>query len=550
VVQGADREAAMARLVAGAGGRAAEQPALCAETAAVSWTELDQRVNRWISVLRGRGLETGDRVALVTGNRPATFEALLACLHAGLVAVPVSWRLTAPEMAYLLADSGCRAVVTDPGYADRAVAALRGCHRPPALAAVTGGDPPAGGTAAGEALGVLGSAKNRLRLCSPGELVPVEQLLAQADPAAPAGQCSGGVMLYTSATTGKPKGVVSPLFRPGADLSTVETTVARLGAAFRIPDQGRSLLVGPWYHAAQVFFSLFPLLRGCGLVLRQRFDAAATLADLDRERITTCHLVPTQFIRLLGLDEPVRTGFRGEHLRRVWHGAAACPVEVKRRMIEWWGPVLLEYYAATEAGIVTMIDSAEWLAKPGSVGRPVPPSEVLVLDEDGVPCPAGERGQVYIRRPPRMDFHYHNAPGKTAAAYRAPGTFTVGDLGHLDRDGYLYLTGRKLDTIISGGVNIYPAEVEAVLVGHPAVRDAAVVGIPDEEFGEQVLAVVELAPEAGLSETDAPESLDAHCRHALAGYKRPRRYRVVESLPRDPNGKLVRRVLRDPYWQA
>jgi acyl-CoA synthetase (AMP-forming)/AMP-acid ligase II len=502
----------MAGLITRLAERGQDQPALADERGALTWTELDQRVNRWIDVLRGHGLTTGDRVAMVIGNRTETFEALLACLHAGLVAVPVSWRLTTPEIAYLLTDSGSRAVLTEPAYAARTAAAM-----------------------------VTGDAAR-------DGLLPAEPLLAQADSDEPAGQCSGSVMLYTSATTGQPKGVRTSLLVPGAGLDRIAKTTQFLGSAFGLPERGRSLLVGPWYHAAQVFFSLFPLLRGCELVLRPRFDAAAMLADLERERITCCHLVPTQFVRLLALDQTTKDGFAGGALRRVWHGGAACPVEVKRRMIEWWGEVLVEYYAATEAGIVTTIESAEWLARPGSVGRPGPSTEVLILGEDGSPCPAGARGQVYIRRDARADFSYHNAPGKTAAAHRAAGTFTVGDLGYLDDDGYLFLTGRSPDTIISGGVNIYPAEIETVLLDHPAVRDAAVFGIPDEEFGERVMAAIELQPDAGLADADVPETLDAHCRPRLAGYKRPREYTVLAALPRADTGKLSRKVLRDPYW--
>ncbi len=494
--------------------------------AAMTWAELDRRVNQWIAVLRQHGLATGDRVALVTGNRPATFEVLLACLHSGLVAVPVSWRLTATEIGYLLADSGAQAVIADSAYASRAAGAIALAGTRPALAVVTNGEPRAG-------------------------LPPAAKLLAVASDGEPADQCSGSVMLYTSATTGQPKGVVtSALFTPGASVEKIGRTAATIGGAVGIPEDGRSLLIGPWYHAAQLFFSLFPLLRGCTLVLRQRFDAAAALADLDRERITLCHLVPTQFIRFLALGDQARAGFHGGSLRRVWHGGGACPVEVKREMIDWWGPVLVEYYGATEAGIVTMIDSGEWLARPGSVGRPAPPTEVIVVGEDGAECPPGVPGQVYVRRPAQLDFQYHNAPGKTAAAHRAPGTFTVGDLGRLDEDGYLFLTGRATDTIVSGGVNIYPAEVEAALTAHPAVRDVAVLGVPDEEFGERVMAVVEIDADGGVAAGDLPAVLDTHCRDRLADYKRPRRYEVVSRLPREPTGKLGKQVLRERYWSG
>jgi long-chain acyl-CoA synthetase len=490
----------------------------------LSWAALDRRVNRWVDLLRGAGLSVGDRVAFVTGNQHVTFEALLACLHAGLVVVPVSWRLTAGEITYLLRDSDSRAVITEPRYAAKVAEAADRAGIRPKVAAVAGD-------------------------CDLAGLAAVEELLAGADAGEPPDQCSGSVMLYTSATTGRPKGVVTSLLVPGAGLDRVRRTVTALGEAFGIPDRGRALLTGPWYHAAQVFFSLFPLLRGSGLVLRRRFDPAAVFTDLADEGITMCHLVPTQFVRMLARHEQSGGGVPAPAgLRRVWHGGAACPVGVKRRMIDWWGPIFTEYYAATEAGIVTTIDSTEWLARPGSVGRPGARTEVVILGEDGAELPPGQVGTIYIRRGTGSDFRYHNAPEKTSAAYRAPGMFTVGDLGRLDRDGYLYLTGRRLDTIISGGVNIYPAEVEAALLGHPAVRDAAVFGIPDGEFGERVMAVVELVPGTDPAEPGMAEVLDAHCRQHLADFKRPRRYRVVDQLPREPTGKLDRRALRDPYW--
>src|SRR5712691_4634734 len=498
------------------------QLALADGREAVSRADLNRRVNQWIDVLRGGELRTGDRVALVVGNRLVAYEVLLACLHAGLVAVPVSWRLTAPEIAYVLADSGSRAVVTEPGYAGRVVQAVRDAGITPALTLVSGDREHAG-------------------------LAPAGELLAAAGSGEPAGQCSGSVMLYTSATTGHPKGVMLGLFAPGAVTGRIGRTAAVVGTTLGIPPHGRSLLIGPWYHAAQLIFSLFPLLRGSGLVMRQRFDAAATLADLSAEHITNCHLVPTQFIRLLALEAPARAAWAAHSLQRVWHGGAACPVDVKRAMIEWWGPVFTEYYAATEAGIITMIDSVEWLGRPGSVGRPIQRTAVEIVGEDGAQCPVGVAGRVFVRRPAELDFEYHNAPGKTAGAHSAPGMFTVGDLGWLDNDGYLYLSGREMDTIIAGGMNIYPAEVEAALLSHPAVRDAAVFGIRDDDFGELVMAVIETVPETAVSAEDLPEDLARHCRQRLADYKRPRRYQIVDQLPREPTGKLSKRLLRDRY---
>lgn len=489
---------------------------------ASGWAEFGARVNAWIHLLRSRGLATGDRVAFLLGNRRETFEAMLACLHTGLVVVPVNARLTAGEARHIMGDAACRAVVTEPRHAAAAMAAAAGAGVPATNALLVGA-------------GAEGACRG---------LVAVEPLLAGAGVEEPTDQRCGALLLYTSGTTGAPKGVANGLFTMGAPMSRVADRLAVLGRLFGVPEGRRALLVGPWYHSAQLFFSLLPLVRGGGLVIRERFDAAATLADVDRWRIELAHLVPTQLIRLLRLDAATRGAFRGSSLLRVWHGGGPCPIEVKRRMIEWWGPVLVEYYGATEAGIVAMIDSAEWLARPGSVGRPVPSTEVVVVGADGRELGPGEEGTVYVRRRAGAGFHYHNAAEDTRRAYRGPGEFTVGDLGRLDEDGYLYLTGRSPDVIVTGGVNVYPAEVESVLLNHPGVRDAVVVGVPDEEFGERVMAVVELAA-GGPARHRAPEALDRHCRSALAGFKVPRAYRFVDRLPRDDAGKVSRRALRD-----
>ncbi|MET8087568.1 cytochrome P450 [Micromonospora sp. NPDC005237] len=491
--------------------------ALTDERTTRTWAELDRSVDRWIGVLRGAGLDVGDRVAFVLGNRHETFEALLACVHAGLVAVPVNWHLTAPEIAHILTDCGARAVLTEAAYAPTvrdAVARTPG--GPDRLVTVDGGD---GFTA-------------------------VDDL--PAGPGVPA--FSGGVLLYTSGTSGRPKGVVNPLLKVGAPIDRVAATTEALGGGLGIPTQGQALLVGPWYHSAQLFFAQFPLLRGCGLVLRRGFDPVEVLRVIDDEKITISHLVPTQFIRLLRVDAGTRAAFSGASLARIWHGGGPCPPETKRAMIEWWGPVFVEYYAATEAGIVTLADSHTWLARPGTVGRPAPPTEVVVVDDEGRPVPAGQEGRVAVRRPPGRGFHYHNAPEQTEQAHVAPHTFTVGDLGHLDDDGYLFLTGRSAELIVTGGVNVYPAEVEAVLSTHPAVQDSVVIGVPDDEFGEQVRAVVQLDPTWPTRGVE--QALDAHCRTSLAGFKVPRSYEVVDRIPREPTGKVPRRALRDRYRRA
>jgi acyl-CoA synthetase (AMP-forming)/AMP-acid ligase II len=490
-----------------------DERAVIDERSAVTWAELDRSVDRWIGVLRGNGLVEGDRVAFVLSNRRETFEALLACVHAGLVAVPVNWHLTAPEIAHIVTDSGARAVITEAAYADtvRAVPDL------PALRITVDG-------------GAGFTAYTAMRT---GPVVPA---------------VSGGVLLYTSGTSGAPKGVVNPLLKVGNPIDRVAATTATIGGGLGIPTDGRALLVGPWYHSAQLFFAQFPLLRGCTLVIRQKFDPAEVLRVIDQEKISISHLVPTQFIRLLRAQPGVRSAFSGATLQRIWHGGGPCPQETKRAMIDWWGPVFVEYYAATEAGIVTLVDSQTWLERPGTVGRPAPPTEVLVVDEQGHELPAGHEGQVAVRRPPGRGFHYHNAPEKTAAAHVAPETFTVGDLGFLDADGYLYLTGRSAEVIVSGGVNIYPAEVEAVLLNHPAVLDAVVIGTPDEEFGERVRALVQLNP--AVCATGIADELDRHCRGSLAGFKVPRAYEILDRFPRQESGKIARSALREPYWTA
>ena len=493
------------------------EPAIIDDTGSCTWRELDEQVDRWRAALYGAGLERGDRVAFVLGNRRETYQALLACLHTGVTAVPVNWRLTAPEMAYILADSGSKGVITEAAFAATVADAIsQAGTEVPLRASVDAG-------AAGFAT--------------------LDEL-----PAGEGDDCSGGVLLYTSGTSGRPKGVVTSVLSVGAPVSRVAASAAALGAAFDIPREGRALLVGPWYHSGQVFFSLYPLLLGCSLVMRHKFDAAETLRVIDQERITIAHLVPTQFIRMLKLPAQVRAGFDGSSLVRIWHGGSPCPREAKAAMIDWWGPVLVEYYAATESGIVTRIDSEAWLKRPGSVGRAKPPVEILIVGEDGEPLPAGQEGRVAIKPPPGRTFSYANAPEKTEAAYLSPGAFTVGDVGYLDDEGYLFLTARSVEIIVSGGVNIYPAEIEAVLLGHPAVRDAVAIGVPDEEFGEQVKALVELEPDT--DQTGLAEALDAHCRAELAGFKVPRSYEFVPELPREPTGKVARRPLREPYWAA
>lgn len=484
-----------------------------------TWSDFNNRVNKWIRLFREHGLQVGDRLSLLIGNCCETFEVLAASIHTGITVVPVNYHLLKDEVSYIIQDSGSRGLVTDPEHADLGAGALQDAGSDVVLRIVTGDTSVAGFTA-------------------------LEPALAALDDSEPDAQCSGALLLYTSGTTGRPKGVMNDMFQPGASLERVVGLLTMLGAGFGIPERGRALLVGPWYHSAQIFFSLFPMLRRCQLFIHRRFDAVATMETIDRERITTCHLVPTQFIRLLRVDPEVRERFDGSSLKQVWHSGGACPVHVKRQMIEWWGPKLNEFYAASEGGVVATITSEEWLKKPGSVGRAAPGTEIVAVDENGKELPPESEGILYVRRSPDRDFYYHNAPEKTKSAYLAPGFFTFGDVGHVDRDGFVYITGRASDVINSGGVNIYPAEIEAVLVGHPLVADVAVFAVPDAEFGEQVKAAVVLVDGA----EPAADELDRFARERLAGFKVPRSYDFVPALPRDPSGKLRKQLLRDRYW--
>ncbi len=347
-------------------------------------------------------------------------------------------------------------------------------------------------------------------------------------------------MLYTSGTTGRPKGV----FRAGSTRSSLIGPMMQ-SSDFR-PGEDTSLITGPLYHAAPLAINMaVPLAVGVGSILMDRWDAEETLRLIESRRVTHSHLVPTMFHRMLQLPEEIRSSYDLSSLRWVVHGAAPCPEHVKSEMIRWWGPILYEYYAATEGGGF-WIDSEEWLRKPGSVGRiDSDRFEVSVLDDEGEVLAPGKIGTVYFKAPDQGRFEYFKAPEKTASAYRGD-YYTMGDLGRFDEDGYLFLTGRSAELILSGGVNIYPAEVDAVLLQHVAVADAAAIGIPNEEWGEEVKAVVQLIRGTSPSEALATELL-AYCREHLARYKCPRSVDFVGDLPRLDSGTIQRRKVRELY---
>ena len=487
--------------VAYAAARRPEHPAIIAPSGDRSFAELNANANRLASALRARGFGEGDAVAILCANRAEFAETWAACTRAGFRLTTVNWHLTAEEAAYIVADCEARAFVADATHA--------------------GAVPATDDVEVRIAVGGL----------LPG-FEPWDDVLGEGDPTDLADPTLGTAMLYTSGTTGYPKGVWKP---PDPDGLVLGVSIYGYG------DDDVHLCTGPLYHAAPYAISLaVPLTAGAPVVLMDRWDPITTLELIERHRITHSHLVPTMFHRLLSLPEDDRKRFDVSSLKGVLHGAAPCPVSVKQQMIEWWGPVLVEYYAATE-GAGTVVDSTTWLSKPGTVGR-VDPARVFVGDDEGQPLSADTEGLVWLQAKGVARFEYFGDDDKTARTYRGD-HFTLGDVGRIDADGFLFLTDRSANLIISGGVNIYPAEIDAVLFGHPAVADAATIGVPDDEWGEIVLAVVELKPDA----TATAEELIEWCRSRLAGFKCPRRVDFADHLPRDDNGKLYKRRLRDDY---
>jgi len=501
---------------------AAEHPDRAAVVGAdgttLTFGQLAGRANQLLHGLRAIGLQRGDGVAAVLPNRVELLELHLAVAQGGLYLTPVSDRLTPAEIAHVLADSGAKLLVCSDRHAAACRAALANLEHPPVAYAI--GD-------------VEGFA-------------PYAALTAGRPSTRPDGRAAGATMHYTSGTTGLPKGVRRPL----GDVDPDEAAGRWTGflSLFGIAPGGTGvhLTVSPLYHTAVMVFATSSLHAGHRVVLMDRWTPEEMLRLVALHRVTTTHMVPTQFHRLLALPDEARAAADVSSLTHVIHSAAPCPVDVKRRMLQWWGPVIHEYYAATEGG-GTGIGPEEWLARPGSVGRPWPGAEIRVQDDAGEPCPPGVPGTVWLSLA-QAAFEYHQDAEKTRAGRRG-GFFTVGDVGYLDEDGYLFLCDRGADVIITGGVNVYPAEVEAALFGHAAVADVAVFGIPDAEWGEQVKAVVQPAPGARPGEALAAELID-FCRDRLAGYKCPRSVDFVAELPREPTGKLAKRRLRDPYWAA
>ncbi len=490
------------------------------ETGAVTtYAELDAGANRLSQLLHAAGLRPGDHVAICMENHPRYLEVVWGCHYAGLVYTACSSRLTHAELAYIVNDCAARAFITSRAKAEQAAEIL------PETPDV------------------------ELRLMLDGVIdgyQSYEDAVAR-QPAEPlSDRIAGTDMLYSSGTTGRPKGVkgATPSKPLGDELSSVGGLMALL---FGVDADAVYLSPAPLYHAAPLRFCLGVHELGGTVVVMEHFDPEQALLLIERYHATHSQWVPTMFVRMLKLPDEVRERHDVSSLKVAVHAAAPCPVQVKQKMIAWWGPVLHEYYAGTEGNGFVYCNSEGWLAHPGTVGSPLG-CTLHIVGEDGEELPAGEAGTVYFEG--GATFEYHNDPDKTAASRSERGWSTLGDVGYLDEDGFLYLTDRKAYMIISGGVNIYPQEAENVLVNHPAVVDVAVFGVPNEDFGEEVKAVVQ--PVTMPADEDAAAALQreliAFCRSELADVKCPRTIDFREELPRHPTGKLYKRLLKDEYW--
>ncbi len=488
----------------------------------LTYAELERRSRRLAHLLRALGLEHGDGIALLMANEDPFYDVYWAAMRSGLYFTPVNWHLHDDEIRYIADNCDAKVFLASARFAK--------------IAASATSDLP----------------KLRARIAFEGEIEGfrrIEDAIADVPEDAPLeGQMEGGTMLYSSGTTGYPKGVRAPL--SGLPAGDVRATIAVQGlmGLFGFDQNDRYLSPAPLYHAAPLAFSTAQHRTGATAVVMRSFDAEEALRLIQDQKITTSQWVPTHFRRLLQLPQDVRRRYDLSTLRVAVHAAAPCPVPVKEAMIEWWGPVVMEYYAGTEGG-GTLIRSEEWLEHKGSVGRHWAGGKLHILDEDGNEITEpGVEGAIYFEAPenPSARFRYYKDDEKTASSYRGD-LYTLGDIGYLDADGYLYLTDRKSHMIISGGVNIYPQEVENHLSIHPNVDDVAVIGVPNEEMGEEVKAVV--VPRNAEPTPELEAALIEFCREGIAHYKCPRSVDFVGELPRLPTGKLLKRKLREQYWK-
>jgi long-chain acyl-CoA synthetase len=491
---------------------------------ALTWAEVDDVLNRAANAVAGAELGADRRMAVFAENAVETGLANIGGLLGSASVVPVNFHLTAEEVAYILEDSGTQLLFCGPETFDRAIAAAAAARVPVVVA--WGVDPEAIAAASQRGAAVHGWGD---WLAASSAAPADEQLPPRPN------------LLYTSGTTGRPKGTALPptMFAGG---ETIAEHLANL-ALSPLAELGNHLIIGPMYHTGPLSGARLLAAGVCSTILT-RFDAENTLRAIQDYQIGTSVMVPTHFVRLLALPEETRSRYDLSSLQRISHTGAKCPVDVKRAMIEWWGPVFTDAYGASEVGTTCAITSEEWLEHPGSVGRAMEPFEALILDDDDQPLPPNQEGRLFFKDATGRGVVYHNDPEKSAAAHIAPGVFTLGEIAYMDDDGFVYITDRFSDMVVSGGVNLYPAEAEQVMIDHPAVADIACIGVPHAEMGEELKALAILKPGAEVS----PAALIAWTRERLSHYKCPRSVDFVDDLGRNTMGKINKRKLRAPYW--
>jgi long-chain acyl-CoA synthetase len=481
----------------------------------VSYRELNEASNRGAQLFRSLGLGLGDNIAIFMENNAAFLQICWAAHRAGLYYTCISSYLMAEEVAYIVGNCGARVFITSEAKAE----------------------------VAAELDGLMPGVEARLMVgeAISGYLSYDREIAKQADGPI-ADEYEGADMLYSSGTTGRPKGIKVPI--TGEPLGTPRSPVDLLGGLYGVTEESIYLSPAPLYHAAPLRFNMGILKKGATAIVMERFDPESALALIERYKVTHSQWVPTMFVRMLKQPLELRNKYDLSSLRLAIHAAAPCPVEIKQQMIDWWGPVLSEYYAGTEGNGFCTINSEDWLNHRGSVGRALV-GTLHILDDEGSEQPVGTPGAIYFADGP--EFAYHNDPERTAETRNSQGWSTLGDVGYLDAEGFLYLTDRKSFMIISGGVNIYPQEIENLLVNHPKIMDVAVVGVPDPEFGEAVKAVVQ-AMDHGQAGPDLEAEILAYCREHLSAIKSPRSVDFEAQLPRHENGKLYKRLIKDRYW--
>ena len=495
-----------------------ERPAIvmCGSGETVTFGELESRANQGAHLLRQAGISVGDHIAIIMENRREFLEICFAADRAGVYYTAIATHLAFDEIAYIIDNCDAKLLIASDAFASLAEDLARAS---PDLAVYR-----------------VGSAAS-----SPGGGKDWARMLAELPEAPIADEQQGNDMLYSSGTTGRPKGVKWPL--PGTRPGEWSFLIELLSSLFGVDETTRYLSPAPLYHAAPMRWTMVILRLGGTVFIMEKFDALEALRMIELHRINSSQWVPTMFVRMLKLPEADRQRFDLSSMRTAVHAAAPCPEDIKRHMIDWWGKVIFEYYSSTETNGFHAINCEEWLAHPGSVGRAVF-ATAHICGEDGDELPAGSEGEIYFEG--GQEFSYHKDPDKTAAARNSEGWTTVGDIGRLDEDGYLYLTDRKSFMIITGGVNVYPQESEDILVTHPAVLDAAVIGVPNEDFGEEVKAVVQLV-DAGQASASLETELIEYCRARLSAVKCPRSVDFTDALPRSATGKLYKVALRKQY---